>query len=576
MPLSRRRFLASSSVSGLAAALPGASTVRAADPTSVSTPPGAVTAATLSAAETLAGLQFTAEQRASLVKSVAERAYRLAELRTPPLPNHVFPVTTFDPRLAGIAPLAANPAIPAPKEQPPVAVRPASEEDLAFLPVTQLSALLRSRQVTSQELTELALARLKRFDPAISAVVTLTEERARLKAEAADAELRAGRWRGPLHGIPWGAKDLLSVRGYPTTWGAAQFRTRVLDEDATVVRRLDAAGAVLVAKLSLGALASGDNWFGGQTKCPWNLATGSSGSSAGSCAAVSAGLVPFAIGSETLGSIVSPATRNGVTGFRPSYGRISRAGAMALSWSMDKLGPIARTAEDCALVFSVIHGADPADPTAVDAAFEWPSATDLRGVRIGVPRGVFGEKEESRAADDAALAVLRQRGAELVPFDLPPAPVQTLRLVLTVEAAAAFDDFTRSGDIDTLLAPRPSNWATSLRAARYIPAVDYVQANRRRTLLIRELEETLASLEVSVWVSPPAGNPLVLTNLTGHPSVCVPTGFLPVPGAAPDSPRRTAQAMTFHARFYHDDRALTAAHAFQQATDWHRRRPPVV
>lgn len=375
--------------------------------------------------------------------------------------------------------------------------------------------------------------------------------------------------------MPWGAKDLLAVRGYPTTWGVAQFKEQRFDDDAEVVRRLDAAGAVLVAKLSLGALANGDNWFGGQTKCPWNIATGSSGSSAGPCAAVSAGLVPFALGSETLGSIVSPCTRNAVTGLRPTYGRVSRAGAMTLAWSMDKLGPIARTVEDCALVFDAIHGADPADPTAIDAPFAWQPAADLRGQRIGVLAGQFDQKNEWLDTNQAALETLRRLGAELVTIELPKAPVQTMRLILNVEAAAAFDDFTLSGGIDDLIAPRPSNWNTSMRAARYVPAVEYLQANRLRTLLVRDVEKLLIDAGVDVWLSPPGGNHLVVTNLTGHPTVCVPTGFLPVKDNPPESLRRNTAAMSFNARLYHDDRALAVAHAFQQATDFHRRRPPI-
>ena len=575
MPLTRRRFLAASSATGLASALAPTTGAHAAETSPAPGSASGIDAETLAAAEKLAGLSFTAEQRTPVVKGVANRAAGYAELRATPLPTHVFPALTFDPRLAGVAlPTATTAAAPVAWELPDIR-RPAQAEDLAFLPVTHLAALVRSRQVTSRELTEFFLARLRRVDPVLRAVVTFTEERARRQADAADAEIRAGRWRGPLHGLPWGAKDLLAVRGHPTTWGAAQYRDRHLDQDAEVVRRLDAAGAVLLAKLSLGALANNDAWFGGQTKCPWNLDQGSSGSSAGSCAAVAAGLVPFAMGSETLGSIVSPCTRNGVTGLRPSYGRVSRAGAMALSWSMDKLGPIARTAEDCALVFAGIHGADPADPTAHDLPFPWTPRRSLQGMRIGVPNGLFEPSSEWAAAHDAALTVLRQLGAELIPIVLPKAPVQVMRMILTVEAAAAFDDFTRSGEVDHLLAPQRSNWANTLREARYITAVEFVQANRLRTLLVRDLETTLTGAGVEAWISPPAGPHLVMTNLTGHPSVCVPIGFLPAKGQPADSPRRTAGSLTFHARLYHDENALAAAHAFQQATDWHLRRPPM-
>ena len=333
----------------------------------------------------------------------------------------------------------------------------------------------------------------------------------------------------------------------------------------------------------LGALASGDTWFRGQTKCPWNLALGSSGSSAGPCAAVSAGLVPFAIGSETLGSIVSPCTRNAVSGLRPSYGRVSRAGAMALAWSMDKLGPIARTAEDCAVIFAAIHGADPADPTAVDAPFAWaasrpPGATagqPLAGQRIGFLGAQFQQKNEWHETNQAVLQTLRQLGAELVQFELPQAPLNTLRLVLTVEAAAAFDELTLSGAVDDLVSPLPSNWADTLRAARYVPAVEYVQANRHRAQLARDFEQLLEAKGIEVWASVPGGPQLVLTNLTGHPAVCVPSGFQPAKDEPAGSPRRLPTSVSFNARYYREAAALAVASAFQQATDFHRQRPPL-
>jgi Asp-tRNA(Asn)/Glu-tRNA(Gln) amidotransferase A subunit family amidase len=571
MSLNRRNFIASVATGSVAAQLPASLT--AAEAPANPPPITVITADTLAAGEALAGIAFTPKQREPLVRGVADRANGLSSLRATPIANEVFPAVTFDPRLAGVA-------VPTGKVArgtftPPTVQRPSSEEDLAYLSVAELSVLLRSRQVTSRELTELSLARLKKYDSALQAVVTFTTERALRQADAADAELKAGQWRGPLHGIPWGAKDLLAVRGYPTTWGAAAFKEQRFDHDAEVVRRLDAAGAVLVAKLTLGAIANGDQWFGGQTKCPWNLALGSSGSSAGPCAAVAAGLVPFAIGSETLGSITSPCTRNATTGLRPTYGRVSRAGAMALAWSMDKLGPIARTIEDCALVFDAIHGADPGDPTAIDAPFAWQPAADLKGLRLGVLTAQFEQQNDFLALNQAALETLRRLGATLVPIELPKAPVQTMRLILSVEAAAAFDDVTLDGRIDDLVAPRPSNWADRMRESRYIPAVEYIQANRLRTLLVRDLEKMFAEQNLDVWVSLPSGSHLVLTNLTGHPTACLPIGFLPVKDQPAGSPRRLTAGMSFNARLYHDHRALTVAHAFQQATDFHRRRPPI-
>ncbi len=585
MPLTRRRFITTCAAGGVATQLPprlAAATTPtnaapAGSPAGTAAPaPGAITADTLAAAEKIAGIEFPASKRTSLVKTVADRVAAYAELRTISIGNEVFPALAFTPALAGARPPTGEMRRLAGTWAPPTVARSPGQEELAFLPVAQLSGLLRSRQITSRELTELSLARLKQFNPVLQAVVTLTADRALRQADAADAELKAGKWRGPLHGIPWGAKDLLAVRGYPTTWGAAQFKDQHFDYDAEVVRRLDAAGAVLVAKLTLGALANGDNWFGGQTKCPWNIALGSSGSSAGPCAAVAAGLVPFAIGSETLGSIVSPCTRNAVTGLRPTYGRVSRAGAMSLSWSMDKLGPIARTVEDCALIFDCLHGADSADPTAVDAPFAWDGANiTLSGQRIGFLAEQFDQRNEWHDTNQAALATLRQLGAEVVPLEIPQAPWLAMRTILNVEAAAAFDDVTLSGDVDDLIAPQPSNWSATMRSARYIPAVEYVRANRLRTLLIRELEQRLASAGIDVWVSLPGGNHLVLTNLTGHPTVCLPTGFQPVKDQPADSPRRLTAGMSFNGRLYRDDQTLAVAHAFQQATDFHRRRPPI-
>jgi Asp-tRNA(Asn)/Glu-tRNA(Gln) amidotransferase A subunit family amidase len=571
--LSRRKFIAGVAAGSVAAQLP--SPLRAADAPVVTPAPSPADLETLAAGEKLAAISFTPAQREPLAKGVLERATGYPALRTPAVANTVFPALTFSPALAGIRPPSGAITRIAGTWRTLRLEHKATPEELAFMPVAELAGLLRRHDVTSRQLTELALTRLRKFDPVLQAVITLTAERALQQADAADAEIRAGKWRSPLHGIPWGAKDLLAVRGYPTTWGAAAYKDQRFDYDAAVVQRLDAAGAVLVAKLTLGALANNDVWFGGQTKCPWNIANGSSGSSAGPCSAVSAGLVPFAIGSETLGSIVSPCTRNAVTGLRPTYGRVTRAGAMSLAWSMDKLGPIARTVEDCALIFDAIHGADPADPTATDAPFAW-APRELRGQRIGFIAAAFEQKGDWFDANQAALETLRKLGAELVPISLPNAPASTLRLILNVEAAAAFDEITLDGRIDDVIAPQPSNWATTMRAARYIPAVEFVQANRRRTLLVREMEELFEKARIDVFVSPFGGsNQLLFTNLTGHPAVCVPSGFLAVKDQPAASPRRNATSLQFIARLYRDDHALAAAHAFQEATDFHTRRPPI-
>ena len=458
---------------------------------------------------------------------------------------------------------------------PPDVERPADDEALAFMTVAELASLLKSGQVTSRELTELCLARMRRYDLVLEAVVTLTEERARRAAARADEEIAAGNWRGPLHGIPYGAKDLLAVRGYPTTWGATPYQRQMIDEDAAVVAKLDAAGAVLVAKLTLGALAWGDVWFGGTTKNPWNIEEGSSGSSAGPGAAVAAGLVPFAIGSETLGSIVSPSTRNGVTGHRPTFGAVSRHGAMALSWSMDKLGPMARSAEDCALVFDAIRGRDERDPATVTMPFPYDARTDVQALRVGYLKEAFEEDYDNREADGETLQTLRDLGLDLQPMALPDnLPVDAMLMMLSVEAAAAFDELTRTGGVDEMVRQERNAWPNVFRASRFVPAVEYLQASRARTRLCEEMAETMQA--VDVFVSPSfGGQTLGITNLTGHPAVCVPNAFRPVDGQTSGSPRRSPRSITFVGGLYRDADALALAHAYQAATDFHRRRPPV-
>jgi Asp-tRNA(Asn)/Glu-tRNA(Gln) amidotransferase A subunit family amidase len=431
-----------------------------------------------------------------------------------------------------------------------------------------LAALLAGGQVSSVELTRLYLERLERWDPLLEAVVTRTEERALEEADRADRELAAGRRRGALHGIPWGAKDLLAVRGYPTTWGAMPFKEQQLAEDATVVRRLEEAGAVLVAKLSLGALAWGDVWFGGQTKNPWNPEQGSSGSSAGPGSATAAGLVGFAIGSETWGSIVSPSTRCGVTGLRPTFGAVSRHGAMALSWTMDKLGPMCRSVEDCALVYDAIRGPDGKDRTVIEAPFDWRPERDPTELRLGYLKKQFEEepdeeRAEWHALDLATLETLEQIGFELVPIELPELPVSALSFILSAEAAAAFDELTRDGRDEQLVRQIENAWPNVFRQARLIPAVEYIQANRVRTLLMGQMERLMR--QVDLYVSPTfGGDNLLLTNLTGHPQVVLPNGF---------RTDGTPTSITFTGRLFGEAEVLAVAKAYQDATGFHRRRP---
>lgn len=530
-------------------------------PEAAPTPP--ITPAELAAAETVIGLSFTPEERDLMLKGVNEHRDHYARIRSVEIPNYLLPAIRFDPNVygGGMARLHRRPLTVSPAPLPPV---PANLEELAFAPVTVLAELVRTRQVSATQLTEMYLARLKRHGPTLACVVTLTEERALRQAAQADAEIAAGRYRGPLHGIPWGAKDLLATRGYPTTWGASPYQTQEIDLDATVVQCLDEAGAVLVAKLSMGALAWGDIWFGGQTKSPWNLAEGSSGSSAGSGAATAAGLVGFAIGTETYGSIVSPSHECGVTGLRPSFGRVSRYGAMALAWTLDKIGPMCRSAEDCALVLDAIYGPDGFDPTVVDRPFEFAPRSDLRGLRIGYLPADFDAAYESKAQDAQSLALLRELGATLVPIDLPDIPADAIEIILWVEAAAAFDDLTRSNRDDELILQEEDAWPNKLRVARLIPAVEYVQANRVRTRLIEAMARLMES--VDLYVTPTHGRSLWITNATGQPQIALPNGL---------RDNGLPSTISMVGRLYDEATLLSAAHAVQSASDHHKQIPPL-
>ncbi|MEZ4701742.1 MAG: amidase [Rhodothermales bacterium] len=568
MPLDRRRFLARLSAAGFSGGLfPGALYTVAAQ--GAAEDEAEITVEMIEQAEQLAGLSFTPEQRAMMRDDLQRNREGFREMRAYPLVNSVAPALQFDLR-AGGATIPQGPVRRLTDWSPPATALPGSDEDLAYLSVAGLASLLKTRKITSLRLTQFFIDRLKRYDERLHAVITLTEERALAQARAADRELDAGRWRGPLHGVPWGAKDLLSVRGYRTTWGAAPYRDQEIDADADVVRRLDDAGAVLVAKLTLGALAMGDVWFDDITRNPWNLDQGSSGSSAGPGSAVSAGLVPFAIGSETLGSIVSPSTRNGITGLRPTFGRVSKGGAMALSWSMDKLGPMCRSAEDCALVFDAIHGRGEGDATSYDAPFAWDPSR-AASIRVGYLASAFEEDYAGKQADAATLDVLRSLGYDLKPIALPDRPIGAMRMLLIVEAAASFDALTRSGRTDWMVRQTAGSWPNSFRQARFIPAVEYVQANRHRTLLMRDMEAVMA--DVDVFVSPSfGGGTLLTTNLTGHPAVCVPNRFDPLENP-PDQRRRAPGSITFIGGLFKDAETLAVAHAYQQATDFHLRRP---
>src|SRR5690606_4973189 len=402
---------------------------------------------------------------------------------------------------------------------------PKDRNALAFMPVYQLAELIRTRKVTSTELTELYLDRLEKYGDTLKCIVTVLRPQALERARQADAEIGAGKCRGPLRGIPYGIKDLLAVKGTRTTWGAMPYMQQHIDETATVVEKLDRAGAVLVAKLSMGSLAMGDVWFGGKTRNPWNLEQGSSGSSAGSAAATAAGLVAFSIGTETWGSIVSPSTRCGTTGLRPTYGLVSRHGAMALSWSMDKIGPICRSALDCALVFDAMRGPDGKDSTVKTAAFNYNAGDDIRQLRVGYLKDLFDRDTVNWGRNEKTLDVIREMGIALKEVRLPEdIPVSSLSIILGAEAGAAFDELTRSNR-DTLLVNQNKNaWPNYFRSFRFIPAVEYVNAIRIREVLIKKYHD--ATKDFDVIIAPTfGGDQLLMTNLTGHPCLVLPNGF---------------------------------------------------
>ena len=547
-PLSRRNVLAALAGMGIGTAAFQRALAAQAEAA------GKVTPELIQQAEWIAGITITEEDRKAVAGAVERDQRKFDVLRKVDLKNSVPPALSFfaaPPQEASVT-INRSEIRPVAAKDEATSAKPESQEDLAFLPVTKLATLLKAKKVTSVELTKLYLARLKKYDPLLKCVVTLTEDLALEQAAKADTEIAAGKYRGPLHGIPWGAKDIIAVPGYKTTWGAGHYEDQTLDVQATVARRLEEAGAVLVAKLTVGSLALGDEWFGGMTRNPWNPEEGSSGSSAGSTSAVVAGLVAFAIGSETLGSIVSPCRRCSASGLRPTFGRVSRFGCMTLSWSMDKIGPIARSVEDCALIFGAIHGSDPHDFTAVDRAFSWPPKAEVKSLRIGYFEG-DRPPEEKRAHE-----LLKKLGVSLVPMKLPQRyPVGPLTLILNTEAAAAFDDLTRDGVREGI-----GKWGTTFRQGQFVPAVEYLRACRVRTLVMREMEEVMTNVDAYV-----GGDDLVLTNFTGHPTVVVPDGN------RPDSKSGQPGTITFTGQLFGETKLLALAHAYQQASGAHLKRP---
>ena len=603
---SRRMFLGVCSAVGLGQTLlPGVLFGMAAQAQSSASPSAdahelaKITPEMIDAAAAIAGISLTAEQKTMMLDGLKQQRDSVMVVRTMAIPNSVAPAFVFDPVPANMTLEIERRPMRMSAAPDVTALASLEAEGLAFASVRELAELMKTRRVTSVALTKMYLERLKKYNPRLHFVITYTEERALASADAADREIAAGRYRGPLHGIPWGAKDLLAVKGYPTTWGAGGFEAQSFDYDATVVQRLDAAGAVLVAKMSMGALASGPIWFGGMTRNPWNAKQPSGGSSAGSASAVGAGCLGFAIGTETLGSISSPSSRCGVSGLRPTFGFVPRTGAMALSWTMDKIGAIGRSVEDCALVISAIYGPDGKDRSVQDAAFNWDADFDWKKLRVGylknefdvVPPGASATEQEKRSfarmAYDArfgtnGLESLQKMGVKLVPMTLPKGyHFGDLSRVLGAEAAAAFDELTRSGKDALLTEQGPQEWPNVFRLARFYSAVDYIQAQRGRTLAIEAIEKMFA--EVDVIVTPSNGAQLSATNLTGHPAVIVPNGVrgddAPLPDHTEDGhPENvggpgTPVSLTFLGGLYSDARLAAFARAYQDSTGFRLLRP---
>ncbi len=520
-----------------------------------------ITREMIKAAEALVGVANTDEQRELMLDRLEADLAAYRNLREVSLPNEVAPALRFEPLPIGrtASPTRRKPGGRTHNRR--VVRRPAAARETAFLSVMELAALIRTRQITSTELTAIYLERLRRHNPALRCVVNLTEELALRQAAQADNEIAAGRYRGPLHGIPYGVKDILAVPGYPTTWGARIYSDRIIDSTATVVERLRKAGAVLVAKLSMGELGLSDRWYGGQTMNPWNPTLGAYGSSAGSSVAVSAGLVAFAIGAETVGSIVAPATRSGVTGLRPTFGRVSRHGAMTLCWSLDKLGPIAREVEDCAVVLEAIHGPDGKDSSVAAVPFEWDPDRRLASLRVGYFEWAFEADHETKSADDAALDSLRALGVKLIPIEMPTGLPVNSALLVRVEAAAALEEVEREHGLDSLAVQDATGWPNFVRANQFIPAVEYIKANRIRSILSLRMAEIFDT--VDVFMAPTFGV-MPITNLTGHPCLVLPNGL--TSDGLPTS-------ISFIGRLYGESSLCTVGRAWQDATGFHRRHP---
>jgi Asp-tRNA(Asn)/Glu-tRNA(Gln) amidotransferase A subunit family amidase len=508
-------------------------------------------------------LDFTQPEADSMISSIVSQK-RIYTRMHQQLPKNDLPYPfAFNP-----APIGFN----VPRKQEPIqwvipvnVNMPKNKNDLAFYSILQLSSLIKNKKITSVELTEFFLDRLKKWGDTLQSVITLTEELALQQAKQADAEIKQGKYRGPLHGIPYGLKDLFAVKGYKTTWGSTPYKDQLIDYDSYVYTRLKEAGAVLCAKLSLGALANNNKWFGGETKNPWDLTQGSSGSSAGSASSVVAGLLPFTMGTETLGSIVSPSTRCGATGLRPTFGTISRSGAMVLSWSLDKAGPICRSAEDDAIVYSYVKGTDGKDASATDHAFNYNQKKDVKKLRFAYAENYF-KRLPADAMEWKVLELYKSMGIDVKPVDFPDSTVYNANLIsviLGAESAAAFDELTRTNRDDLIERQDKNFWPNSFRSGRVIPAVEYINANRYRSVLCEKVQDFMKNYDV-VIVPTFAGSQLSITNLTGNPVVCMPMGY---------TKTNLPTSITLIGNLYDEASILEAAKAYQDKTDYNKKHP---
>ena len=523
-----------------------------------------ISKADLNSAAKLFDLQFTPKEIDTLYSDVVDNIANYKAMHQIHLPNSI-PLSTWQIPVPNKTPKYTTGAI----LQLTKVELPSNKNDLAFYSISELAYLIKHKKISSLSLTQFFIDRIKKFGDTLECVISLQEDMAYEQAKKADQEIAQGKYRGLLHGIPYGLKDLFAVKGTKTTWGAAPYKNQVIDEDAFIYTQLKNAGAVLVAKFTLGALAMGDYWYGGRTRNPWNLKYGSSGSSAGSTAATVAGLVPFAIGTETYGSIVSPSTQCGATGLRPTFGSISRSGAMALSYSLDKVGPICRSADDAAIVFNYIHGTDGKDLSAKNSPFNYAPIKDIKKLRIAYAKNYFDKITDTNRNEWKVLATFRKMGVTLIPVNFPDSGVYSFNImdvVIGVECAAQFDEMTRLNIDDELTRQTKYDWPNQFRTARFVPAVEYINAQRHRTILMQKVNEVISKYDVIICPSRGVeGNQAAITNLTGHPVVCVPTGL--------DNKNNLPTGITFVGNLYDEGTILNIAKAYQQNTNWNKKHP---